>query len=437
MTRAIPGPAIPASLRQRPGARCGDPLSNRLRARLARREDGYIAITAMGIMLLLLGTSLLVVGAARVNIITAREGRAFTESRQAMEDAFAAATTGFNYTHKAALTSATEYPPAVTTPFGGSHNEVGSMGRDGRGVWNWQYVPTTRQVRAWGEVGGTVEEATRAVRGKVVGSKRATPDGTVVYGVAANGSRKNGLGAWGAVLSSAVDSTVGGTFYKREGTITPDVALYGASTLDLTGSAGEANAIYYSNDAEVDGTAKNKTRSAFTASFDFNRLNERVAEVTPTYCGTRPVTGLAMSTSIYACSSGSLSLPGALTASTGGVKTLVVKGNLNIPYDLNFTGSAQVHIYVSGNVRFSRGGAASATRTLNNVFIYAPNGTCKNDTGVSVALEGAMACNALNLSGNSNRFTHVIPGGDSHPTGRASDLVYFTEPAGYVDSLGN
>lgn len=177
-----------------------------------------------------------------------------------------------------------------------------------------------------------------------------------------------------------------------------------------------------------------------TASFDFNKSNERFEQATAPFCAGHPAAS-ALSTG-YGCAAGDFTVP-STGPGIGGLKTLVVNGDLTIPYDLDVNG--QLHIYVAGKVNITRAGAASNVRRLHNIFIYAPNGTCSTATGVSVELTGSMACKKFALEGNNNSFSHVFPYADiitpGHPAAvgatRTTDVIFYTEHGGYVDSLTN
>lgn len=375
----------------------------RFRQRQAR-EDGFIAVAAMGIMLLLIGTSLMVLGAAKVHIITAREGRNFTESRQGMEEAFADAIYNFN-TYSLTKTSGTG--PRV----------------NGRGTWSWTYNAATREVTATGTVNGTEQSMTRPVRARYVGSYANSGD-TTVYGIASNGATANGT--WSSLVSAARDSTIAGALAG-----TPDIALYGAAALTRSGTS-PLRVTSYSDGASFSPSLSGDVfqRSALTAQMDQNLLIDRTNATAncPAY------TDSAWTGGASAC----LIATGAITppaATWTGVRTLIVKGNLTLTNDISLTGTAQLHLYVTGNVTFAKS-PAPGIETLANVFIFAPNGTCTaNDPALKVAFTGAMACDTVTLPNTANTFNYSAPRPDPAYPGSASKIVYYTETAGYADSL--
>ncbi|KQP63156.1 hypothetical protein ASF47_19290 [Nocardioides sp. Leaf285] len=411
------------------------------RARRDRRRDerGFIAGAALGIVLLIGALTLVMLKTSTISTNTTREGREFTQARQGLDEAVSDALYKFNST-------------GLVTAGSGTRT-------DGRGSWVWTYDPTTRLLDASGTADDTRQAVTLPVRSRFVGSTRTLDDGTLSWGLAANG-RDSSLnsGLWSHLLSvSAGASSVQGPIARFDNDadsltvgVPPSLAVFGTADLAVNYSiANQAHAVSYSNGATVSGSSiigGSAIRSSLTAEPDLVLLNQRFANTSG--CQTFPRTttnGLGVSVeedrnttlanANWLCASGNLTWTDATTQTWTGTKTLYVPGDLTIPADIT-TGTGQLHIYVGGKVTFASG--STAVRVLGNstggVFIYAPNGACAAE--LALVLRGALACKSITAEYSGNTFQYRQPSVDNTAlSGSPTQRVFYNEAPGYIDLL--
>lgn len=410
-----------------------------LYTRLRRREDGYIGITAMGIILLLVGTSILLMGSVRDQITMARESQKFTSARQAVDVANAAALRAVNDG---------TFDPRKSGNFGSLPAQLGQF--------SYGYDANELTLNVVGESMALTQEQKMPLRWVHIGSKSAPSQSAVLYGLAANGRSRpvpaggknvtENAGAWSFGLTAgdvpppnggpAPQTLVRGSFFTDRGAGSRaafDVALLGGNaTLNPTNTT-RPQVIGYTDSATANGNV-GTYRSHLNLQFDRELLHTRTTGQQFTDCARdwAPIAGVTVAGRKYCAEHSSYPFP-AMQAT--GVTTVIIKGNAVIGSDIVSSGTGQLHLYVTGDVSFSKPQAQGQQR-LTNVFVYAPNGTCSTAAATqSVVLRGSLACRSLRFESASNSFTHVRPQPDVEAhAGAATTAVYYTESPGYVDT---
>ncbi|MCU6480146.1 hypothetical protein [Arthrobacter sp. A2-55] len=125
-------------------------------------------------------------------------------------------------------------------------------------------------------------------------------------------------------------------------------------------------------------------------------------------------------------------------------------GQVTISANITAPPSTGLNIYASGNVSFDVDKATTSSLTVNNTFIYAPNGTCKTlvtgqpaefrSTTKSLDFTGSLACNTILVAGKFAPATPINPLGSKRnaagtllPGLYNSEIWYladYTQPAG-------
>ncbi len=409
-----------------------------------RDENGFIAVQAMGIVVILLGTMLLIVGAAASSRNAARESREFTEASRAVDQAQSQLLYDWN--------------TGVSTPFAAGESGGGTLAATST-FTTWyttdveaQTVTFNATANTNGVAEDTEENATFPVRSRLVSSSQDSGDGNAA-GIPA-GPRQAGiegpdtLGAWGAAVATGNDAV--STVY---GTVNGQWDAYGGSIDE----AGGANLVSYSDqvappsNAGINAYAEPGTfdRSSLNAYLDKTQLDDLMANA-ETCPGSQALTVAnlnAAASGSYLCSDASTIL-GTVNRSATGVVTAVVKGNLRITGSISTGLSGELHLYVDGDVLFHGPGVH---RILNRVYIYAPRGTCYNApynpdapaAAASVSLTGSLACGRVVLNEATAGSSSVTwqrpryqPAGAPYTSNvEAPTPVYFLEKTGFVDSL--
>lgn len=417
-----------------------DRIAAHIRGRFARRDErGYVMLLTLAAVLLLMGFSLVLLGAAKDQLNAARTGQSFALGRQGVSDAEATALREIN------KVGSTFRPDQSTV--------VSSTPRPGGvGTFQFYYDAATLTLRSRGAaaVNENEQDSSLPLRWLYVGSKDVDAStGNIIYGVAANGTSTNApnAGIWSYGLAAASsrssgNSVVRGVFATQVGQVLrPDfdfAALGGTTSLDALSTANGLRVTTFSDNAKVSGNNWSNApyRSNVTLQYDLNLLRLRALDDPSNSfwnCLGNPPPNSVLTTGALYCARGSYVLPANVSAPSSGVATVVIRGDLTIPADITPGALGQIHFYVTGSVIFAKPSGGSSQKA-GNVFVYAPSGEC-SATGAALELTGAMACRSLNLPSNANRFTHVFPVADNASLpGAATDRIFYTEAPGYIDS---
>lgn len=415
--------------------------------RTRRRDDqsGFIAVQTLGIVVLLLATLLMIVGAAAANRNAAREGKEFTQARRGTDLGTSLLLQQFN-------------APATRPYHGGpvyGAGRTGSLAASGDftgATWSTSYATRTATVESVSD--DTTQDATLPIRSRLVGSYKSDSTGGYSYGVPAGppapgADSFDALGAWGSAVSTSADSAAGPSAVWGAVTVaadptrgTPTDREGKPGTWDAYGgtisNAGNARVVAYSSsiDAPTSG-ADSFGRSQFNAYLDTRIHGQRVKAVRDNAAdcsGSRDLDALGTSGGDYACHRGDYTL-GAINRALPGVTTAVVRGNLTITDNI-WTGAGEVHLYVDGSVTFRK---TTSTLDLRNLYIYAPNGSCDQADSTTVQLLGSVACKSVHLTGGSSNSVRWRRPADQPaaspytPNVEAPQPVYFFEKPGFSD----
>jgi hypothetical protein len=462
-----------------------------LRSRLAhaRDEDGYIGVMALCIITLLVATSVLLFSTTLAGVNASKKGKDLTEARQAVEDGRAAAVA------KANTTTFDPRANYAATPVGRLNGVANTTANPN--IANYTYDSNNRVLVNTGSVRKSTEGETVALRWRNVASQSVDPNtGVPVYGITPNGTSPacgSGLtcswgvqpatgatgqglnsGLWGAGISTASGldssgnplpgSTVRGIFNEPSadgvsGKTNPryEVSDYSGALNISSYGAVAPSATKFGDKATVAGNVASQQRSTLSAMFDQNLLRNKTSD-SGIACAALNTSVLVTFASGYQrfCSPISTNFLLGANAPSSDVTTVVVRGNLTIGGDINATGAGQVHFYVTGNVYFKNTNPLDNTLSVENVFIYAPNGQCYQPTVApftALTFTGAMACKRITLytpdasgGSNLNEFSYVNPLPDksyANPTDfgpswtPASQRIAYVENPGYADSYTN
>lgn len=430
---------------------------------IRRNERGFITVQVLGVVVFLLIASGTLVALSLSTVNTTRESRAFTQARGILGqlqgeidkslatlpngpivyDAAGGATVapGFN--------SSTIGPGITTAVTGGSLTWSTDVAK--RDV---SMTSTARAATGDGETLPTSQSLTLPVRGLQVASQEEGSNG-VAYGVPA-GPRHHtsqsalALGWWGnAVTTESGDSHINGNVLVHGSTKSGTWAVTGGSVSDAAG----AHVVAYSDGVNVE-DARTMSRSRVNAYMDHRISDQLQTNARSDECaGLRNFHGLLQgwnNLGWYACNRGDTSVGQSGGMSPSGspaglsVSTNVIRGDLRLGSSITST-ATQMHLYVDGDVEFGDGSGGTVNYT--NVFIYAPNGTCRAAANTTVNLIGSLACKTVELPYGSNTIRWVAPkAGMGDPYQRnAADLangilpvdapqtIHFFERPGYID----
>lgn len=446
-----------------------------------RAQDGYMTVQALSIVVLLLGTMLAIVQMAASRVNVSEQSKAYTDVARGADRTQSRLFERFNR-------SATEAPFGIdgTTPrseLGWGSDAGGGLREEAATAWN--SYPDTKTVSVSSLNADAELARDLSVRG-VQFTKSSVVDDVVVYDIPA-GPRQAAAdpasetvpakvyGLWGNAVSTwkdvgAFGSWINGTVRDAAGTAGNGTwGVYGGQAVSWgPAMSNQARFVTYSDDAATP-NAPRKSRSAMTARFDrtvIDKLMNQVRNNTADCSGMRSVTGSFsnVAAGAYQChkaNSSGLTLGGLTGTLTGTppVRTVVVKGDLTFKNNINLTNS-QVHFYVDGNVKFETPSNANGDiLSLNNVFIYAPNGTCSTygsgAVQTQVQINGSLACQRVELgtatlnptlTNNSVRwvepwvsqtvtapYTSVVPSVGTVQNISKPKHVFFFERSGFVD----
>lgn len=414
-----------------------------MRARLGS-QAGYAAVTVLCLMLLLSGTSLVILDAAKSSQNNTRAGREFVQARNTMDTARAVALTELNSgARKPAVISGNG---TTTDPAGSFSYSVDASPADIDPAYPADGI--NPRLIATGVANGRSQTEVFSLRGHFFGSTARDAAGILSYGVSpgpreGQTAYRSDKTLWSAAVNTAADSIYGGSIGTGN-----EWGLYGGQA-QINSLPSTRKAVVYADDATAlnyAGTAAHpQERSAFSAYFDTTLLAQSVALVNagPLACPTH--TPATFPIAPYSCSPVSTSLR-ALTswAQTTGTTTLVVNGNLTIDNNISVGGGGALHLIVNGRVTFRRNLTETGipTRTIRNVFVYAPTGSCVTD-GVILNMTGSLTCGALNMPFPDTGLAHVVSSSAatvsralaSRPNVTAPRVVYYTERRGFRDAI--
>lgn len=420
-----------------------------------RAQDGYMTVQALSIVVLLLGTMLAIVKMAESRVSVAEKSQSVTDVRRSIDRSEAYLYDTFNQTSDKAPfgVNGTEARGAAgvgVTADGIPLGEVSGGLGDKSKTW-WKSDPVNKSVTVTAVNDGSVQVRERAVRGVQFTESGVEDDDVIVYDVPAGPRQMGGVGAdapgavyglWGNAVSTwkndgdGTGSWINGAVHGPDGEAGEGTwGVYGGS-INFWSDAlkSQARFVTYNDDAHAQLNASRKSRSAMTARFDrsvINKLMDQVRNNTLDCADTRDISLFgSLNEMPYQCHRTAGSAPVVISSQLNAalnngvgqppVRTVVVKGDLTIKNNINVPNS-QVHFYVDGDVKFETlTNAHGSSLALNNVFIYAPNGTCSTHSAggsqVSVQINGSLACQRV-----------VLGDGVANPTIR-NNSVRWVEP---------
>lgn len=413
--------------------------------RAERGENGYMTVQSLCLVALVLAGLFVTVKVAESRINVAQRSQSFTDVRRASDRAETHLADRFNQSTGTAPFGANGTTASgvggAASPDGAEITGLsGGLGDTSTSWWKSDPATGTVTITSGNDVTMTVKE--RAVRGVQYADTKTDDNGALAYAIPAGprlgepGSQipERVYGLWGNAISTWKDSGVWGSWVNgnvRDAAGTPGKGtwgVYGGTVATWRPElAGQARFVTYHDGAKTPAGAPT-SRSQMSAYFDrtvINKLMDQVRGNSTDCSGTHAISQITSMSRSYQCHKATsptvlndgIAIAGTVT---GGVKTVVVKGDVTIKNNIDLTNS-QLHLYVDGNVRFETPTNTTGTALrLNNVFIYAPNGECSSHVAgsneITVNMTGSLACERVTIGrGELNptildsSFQHVEP----------------------------
>lgn len=406
------------------------------------RDRGVIMMSTLILLVLISGTIYAMVSTTGRTINSATLNKDFGQAGLLADHAV-----------QEAIFQLNEKPNAAKPTAGDRAYSTKDEDGDGKKDWNWYLEPMTVTgtkstiIKAEGTYRGTTRKVEVKAGALLVGGFTSSASDQLTYELspetafhhAALGrsiTLQNGLGVSGT--TKFIDGRVGVLKDKPVMDLAPGTAAVNA-----------ANYLLYGTDASK-AVISPSSRIPAGLKLDSKFIDENIIR-----CGGMPLDpwrasengGVLVANGNTGCYSlMDFDVPTAIIGS--GAFNAFVSGNITVKANITGAASAGLNIYTKGGVDFSTEDASGASMTVNNTFVYAPNGTCRTvvksdpskfrSTSKGLTFTGSLACDTVKAAGKFTAREPIGPLGGRSANIRPGDtynsevwyLVDYKQPSG-------
>lgn len=378
--------------------------------RKGAKDRGVIMMSTLILLVLISGTIYAMVSTTGRSIMSATLNKDFGQAGQLADHAVQEAIFQLNE------------EPTATKPTA-AHRAYSTKDEDGDGIrdWNWYLEPMTTAgakstvIHAEGTYRGTTRKVEVNAGALLVGGFTSKAADQLTYEVSPETAfnhvalgrsitMQNGIGV--GADTNFVDGRVGALKDKPVMTLASGTSAKNAATYLLYGTEASKSVLAASS------------RIPAGLKMDSKFIDENIGR-----CGGATVDpwvasehgGILVANGNTGCYSAmEFDVPTTILGS--GAFNAFVNGKVTISANINGAATAGLNIYTKGGVDFRTEDAAGTSLTVNNTFIYAPNGTCRTvvnsdaakfrSTSKGLTFTGSLACDTVKVAG---RFTGHVP----------------------------
>jgi hypothetical protein len=390
------------------------------------RDKGFVLVSTIMLFVLVSGTVYALISATERTIKSSVQTSDFVQSGQLADLAIQDAMYHLNEVRPTTL------PGSGAPRSGGTSNDGG---------WKW-YADTvtmgdggkTTVLHATGSFRGTTRKVQATAQGMRVGGFKAEADKSITYQVSPSTAFTHTL------IGKSVTATNGIT--GANPFITGSIGLLG-STLDVkqaSGTTSKADVDYYQyGPAATSLSVAGAVRAPAGLSLDSNFITANMNGCgggTPEAWKASQNGGVLTATAsgnVGCYSSMNFDVPTVIQGD--GSFNAYVAGGVTVGENISATAGTGLNIYTNGNVDFPTEDASGTALTVRNLYVYAPQGTCRTVTAAaggfrsltkSLNFSGSLACKTVRVAGQFRQGdnTDAMYPDKKGPIGAAGDDIF-------------